>query len=143
MSNSALKLLSVCAFIFFSSLSSVHAQSAPDTSLVSKINARPPVLIQATSVFAEHWLNGALYDYAWGNDAEKQAAEKRLEGYLVQHFARLLREDGVETLEADYVAAAATSKVIRVMDVITEPSQFLVKADLFAFQELASQRLNR
>ena len=143
MPNSALKLLSVCALIFSSSLSSADAQSAPDTSLVSKINSRPPVLIQTTSVFAEHWLNGALYDYAWGNDSEKQAAEKRLEGYLVQHFARLLREDGVETLEADYVAAAATSKVILVMDVITEPLQFLVKADLFAFQELALQRQNR
>ena len=142
MPNSVLKLLSVCALIFSSSLSSVHAQSAPDTSLVSKNNARLPVLIQTTSVFGEHWLNSTLYDYAWGSDSEKQAAEKRLEGYLVQHFARLLRDDGVETLEADYVATAATSKVIRVMDVITEPSQFLVKADLFAFQELASQRLS-
>ena len=127
MPNSTLKFLSVCALIFCASLSPAHAQSAPDTSLVSKINARPPVLIQATSVFAEHWLNGTLYDYAWGNDSEKQAAEKRLEGYLVQHFVQLLRDDGVETLEADYVAAAATSKVIRVMDVITEPSQFLGK----------------
>ena len=143
MPNSALKVLSVCALIFTSSLSSAHAQSAPDTLLVSKINAGPPVLIQTTSVLAEHWLNGALYDYAWGDDSEKQAAEKRLEGYLVQHFARLLRDDGVETLEADYVAAAATRKVILVMDVITEPLQFLVKADLFAFQELALQRQNR
>ena len=143
MTKSVRHLLSIYVLTFLSGFACVNAQSAPDALPVSNIYDRSPTTLPTTDLSAEHWLVGTLYDYAWGSAAGQKTAEGRLEGYLVQHFARLLRADGVEALEADYVAVAATSKVIKVMDVITEPSQFLEKADFFAFQELASQRLNR
>lgn len=143
MAKSVRHLLSIGTFIYLSGLACAQAQSASGALLVSNMNNCSPTPLLITDLSAEHWLTVALYDYAWGSAASQKAAEGRVEGYLVQHFAQLLRANGVEALEADYVAVAATSKVIRVMDVITEPPQFLGKADLFAFQELASQRLNR